>query len=147
MSVYKHSVHPIGGSVHDTVDEAMATYLTEVPVEFFTRTVKVHALVRKKVPDDERGKLVDCVIETLLELLDEKYLDPDESNTPVTPTMRLATGAFVDAVLKEYVIQDYVSVPEEDQTVDVVQWFDTHVGPWYEDAEVVRRIGRLRDEG
>lgn len=77
---------------HLTFDEAAASQEWPMKIDVY----------RRMNHWQKRQRLAERALDQFLEDLDEEYGDPDGDNTEPTETMKAASLAFADAILKEY---------------------------------------------
>lgn len=110
-----------GVLTHKTPDEAIEEHLRWLDAPDIERDpiVKLYAYRRKTV-DRVMSHKWSSVLESLLELLDEHYGNPEKASEP-TDAMKTAHTKFVDAVLDEYDVWqcDIVGVMEVDLRKEV----------------------------
>lgn len=88
--------------VSQVVDDARETIGESFDVITSRISWPIRVLVYRKATMGEPEMFADCVIEDLLDRMDEEYGNPDGDLAVATPTMREAATTFVKTVMAEY---------------------------------------------
>lgn len=105
--------------MHEDLGDAIVEYLDDNEPEEWERKVTFTRYEHRVISDARKKSLAEDVLESLLELLDEDYGDPESSTTP-TATMEAAATELVAAVTTGYKV--WACSREEEIVVDLLQW-------------------------
>lgn len=118
---YYYSCEEDGDDImHDSVDEAVTEYLSQMLPEDWPRTVEVYRYERCVVSDESKGFLAGRILDQAIEDLDEDYGNP-EQETKVTKEMRALAQEYVEKLTALYHVWRCDNVGPT-QEIDVVEW-------------------------
>ena len=108
---------------HDSMDEAVASYLDDIEPANWPETLEVYGYARMEITLPNGSAL-----ESLLEYLDEEYSDPDDEAAGPTAKMAEAERAFLDVVQAEY--EPWACEKVDTITVNVQDWVKANRPDW-----------------
>jgi hypothetical protein len=145
MSDVMYSCTDVDTLTNTDPDEAIQEYLDHLEPEDWPQTITVMVYTRDVVSAKERQAFAERTLESLIEGLDEDYGSPD-SYTDITPTMKAAAEAFVNAVLEDYNVWNCTHQQKDDIEEDTVAWIRKNCEHWLEEEKVVKRLKEMEDE-
>lgn len=109
---------------YEDIDDAVQACLDEIPKGEEPEDVQMYGFARENPPD--AALEAKCILEVLIEALDDEYGDPEGGPSEVTPAMEAAAKEFVEKVLADYRVWRCRLVGSK--TINLKAWMEEQSG-------------------
>ena len=102
----------------ESIDELLEDYFDDIALEI-PEKIEVIGYDRVTIPDPNEGycKLVELILEYVIELLDENFSEARDGYTEATEEMETATKEYLEKIFNEYTPYDCNEVCRKTVTV------------------------------